>query len=166
MFTRQVPKSSGAFPGRGGYGRFMHSVEAEALIKARDSTVWDIITDAGNYTVWDSGITHVTGELRNGGTIKIRTRTCGSRIFRLRVQQRPGEVMTWTGGLPLGLITGVCTFTLEPHDDGKTHLRVKEEITGPLRGLVGKAMPDARQPLIDYVNAVRKRSEILGRHAQ
>ena len=43
-----------------------------------------------------------------------------------------------------------------------THLRVKEEFTGPLRGLLGKDMPDSRQPLIDYVNAVRKRSEILG----
>ena len=161
MFTRQVPKSSGAVAGCAGYGKFMHSIEAEALIKARSSTVWDIITDAGNYTVWDSGITHVTGELRNGGTIKIRTRTGGSRIFRLRVQQMPGEVMTWTRGLPLGLFTGVCTFTLEPQG-GMTHLRVKQELTGPLRGLLGKAIPDARQPLIDYVNAVRKRSEILG----
>jgi hypothetical protein len=139
----------------------MHSVEAEALIKARGSTVWDIITDAGNFTVWESGITHVAGELRNGGTIKIRTRAGGSRIFRLRVQQIPGEVMTWTGGLPLGLFTGVCTFRLESQG-GMTHLRVKQEFTGPLRGLLGKAIPDARQPLIDYVNAVRKRSEILG----
>jgi hypothetical protein len=26
------------------------------------------------------------------------------------------------------------------------HLRVKNEFTGPLRGLLGNAMPDARQP--------------------
>ncbi|MDF9752266.1 hypothetical protein M2428_003743 [Arthrobacter sp. ES3-54] len=161
MFTKLVPKSSSAVPGCAGYGRSMHFAEAEALIKARGSTVWDIITDARNYTVWESGITHVTGELRNGGTIKIRTRVRGSRVFRLRVQQMPGEVMTWTGGLPLGLFTGVCTFTLEPQS-GMTHLRGKEEFTGPLRGLFAKAMADARQPLIDYVNAVRKRSEILG----
>ncbi|WP_427007975.1 hypothetical protein [Pseudarthrobacter sp. H2] len=29
----------------------MHSVEAKAPINARSSTVWDIITDAGNFTV-------------------------------------------------------------------------------------------------------------------
>ena len=79
----------------------------------------------------------------------------------IRVQQMPGEVMTWTGGLPLGLLTGVCTFTVDPQD-GLTHLHVKEEFTGPLRGLLGKTTPDPRQPLIDYINAVRKRSEILG----
>lgn len=161
MTTKPVPKYSGAIPECVGYVRSMHSVEAETLIKARGSTVWDIITDASNYTVWESGITHVTGELRNGGTIKIRTRVGVSRLFRLRVQEMPGEQMTWTGGPPLGLFTGVCTFTLEPRS-GMTHLRVKQEFTGPLRGLLGKAMTDARQPLVDYVNAVRKRSEILG----
>jgi hypothetical protein len=138
----------------------MKSVESETLINARSSTVWDIITDAGNYTVWDSGITRIRGELRNGGTIRIRTRTGGNRTFRLRVRQIPGEVMTWTGGLPLGLFTGVRTFTLDPRG-GMTQLRVKEEFTGPLLGLIGKDMPDMRQAFTDYVNAVKERAEIL-----
>ncbi|WP_427136495.1 SRPBCC domain-containing protein [Pseudarthrobacter sp. S9] len=139
----------------------MQSVEAETLIKARSSTVWDIITDAGNYTVWDSGITHITGEVRNGGTIRIRTSTGGNRIVRLRVQQMPGEVMTWTGGLPLGLCTGVRTFTLD-HQGGITRLRVKEDFTGPLQGLLWKVTPDMQQAFTDYVNAVKERAEILG----
>lgn len=83
--------------------------------------MWDIITDAGNFTVWDSGITRIEGQVRNGATIRIRTLTGGNRTFRLRVQQIPGEVMTWTGGLPLGLFTGVRTLTLSPQN-GKTHL--------------------------------------------
>ncbi|SDL90586.1 hypothetical protein SAMN04487913_11744 [Arthrobacter sp. ok362] len=69
--------------------------------------------------------------------------------------------MILTGGLPLGLFTGVGTFTLD-HQGGMTHLRVKEEVRGPLRGLLWKATPDTRQDLIDYVNAVKKRAEILG----
>ncbi|SDK85495.1 Ribosome association toxin PasT (RatA) of the RatAB toxin-antitoxin module [Arthrobacter sp. ov407] len=161
MFTKRVPKSSGAVPGCAGYGSSMHCVEAEALIKARGSTVWDIITDARNYAVWASGITHVTGEPRNGGTIRIRTRTGGSRVVRLRVQQMPGEVMTWTGGLPLGLFTGLCTFTLDP-EGGMTRLRVNVEFTGLLRGVLWNAVADTQQALIDYVNAVKKRAEILG----
>ena len=139
----------------------MQSVAAEALINAPSSTVWDIITDTRNYAVWDSGITHITGELRNGGTIRIRTRTAGNRIVRVRVQQMPGEVMTWTGGLPLGLFTGLCTFTLSSQG-GMTHLRVNVEFSGPLRGLYWTAVPDTQRALIDYVNAVKKRAEILG----
>lgn len=144
----------------------MHSVEAETLINAPSSTVWDVITDARNYTVWESGIIHFRGELRNGGTIRIRTRTGGNRTVRLRVQQLPGEVMTWTQGLPLGLLTGVRTFTLE-RLGGMTHLRVREEFTGPLCGLLlWEFASDTQQAFIEYVNAVRKRAEILGRNPQ
>ena len=78
----------------------------------------------------------------------------------------PGEVMTWTQGLPLGLLTGVRTFTLESVG-GMTHLRVNEEFTGPLcRLLLSEFVSDTEQAFIDYVSAVRRRAEILGRHPQ
>jgi hypothetical protein len=139
----------------------MKSYEAEILVNARNSTVWDIITDASNFTVWDSGITRIQGELRNGGTIKIRTRTGGNRTFRLHVQQIPGEVMTWTGGLPLGMFKGMRTFTLSPRS-GMTHLRVKEEFNGPLLGLIWRTVPDLGQDCTGYVNAVKERAELIG----
>ena len=122
----------------------MESFEAETLINARNSTVWEIITDGGNYTVWDSGINRIDGELRNGGTIRVRTRTGGNRTFRLRVRQIPGKVMTWTRGAPLGLFEGVLTFTLTPHG-GMTHLHVREEFPGPLLGPLRKTIPDLEQ---------------------
>ena len=141
----------------------MKSFEAEALIHARNSTVWEIITDGGNYTVWDSGITRIDGHLRDGGPIRVRTRTGGNRTFRLRVEQTPGEVMTWTGGLPWGLFKSVCTFTLTPRG-GMTHLRVREEFTGPLLGPLWSTVPDIERSFADYVSAVKKRAELLGRH--
>lgn len=137
----------------------MKIYEAEATIYARSSTVWDIITDDGNYTVWDSGITRIEGQVRNGGTIRIRTRAGGNRTFRLRVQQVPGELMTWTGGLPLGLARGVRTFTLSPHG-GKTHLRVTEEFSGPLLDLMRR--PAMGQDCTGYINAVKERAELIG----
>lgn len=164
MSTNHVPTTR--VPPNEGRGKSIHSVEAETLINARSSTVWDIITDARNYTVWESGITHIRGGLRNGGTIRIRTHSGGNRTLRLRVRQMPGEVMTWTQGLPLGLLTGVRTFTLDPQG-GMTHLRVKEDFTGPLCGLLlWEFVSDTQQAFIDYVSAVRKRAEILGRHPQ
>ncbi|MDP9984771.1 hypothetical protein J2W14_004198 [Pseudarthrobacter oxydans] len=52
----------------------MKSSEAETLILAGAGTVWDIITDAGK------------------------------RAFRRQVRQTPGQLMTWSGSLPLGLL--------------------------------------------------------------
>jgi hypothetical protein len=131
------------------------------MVYARSSTVWDIITDAGNYTVWDSGITRIEGQVRNGATIRIRTMTGGNQTFRLRVRQIPGELMTWTGRLPLGPFTGVRTFTLSPQD-GKTHLKVREEFSGPLLGLIWRTVPDLGQDCTGYVNAVKERAELIG----
>lgn len=140
----------------------MEYFAAEALINARASTVWDVITDSGNFTLWDSGITAIDGELRNGGTIRINTTDGGGRRLRLSVQQIPGEVMTWTSGLPLGLLKRIRTFTLSPQA-GLTHLAVKEEVSGPMTPLLGNTGPDAIRTLNDYVHAVTKRAEMLDR---
>ncbi|RAX16758.1 hypothetical protein DC347_10745 [Pseudarthrobacter sp. AG30] len=139
----------------------MHILEAATLINARTSTVWEILTDAGNYTVWESGITDIDGEVRNGSTIRVRTTSSGERRYRLRVEQIPGEVMTWTGGLPLGLYKNVRTFTLST-EAAMTHLRVTEEHTGPLAGLLAKPVPNAQQSFTKYVQAVKARAELFG----
>lgn len=141
----------------------MKSYEAKTLINARKSTVWEIITDAGNYTVWDSGITHLSGGLRNGATIRVRSQTGGNRTFRLLVRQIPGEAMTWTGRQALGLVKGVCTFTLTSHG-GKTLLHVRQDFSGPLLGLLWKTLPDIQSAFAAYVDAVKKRAELLSRH--
>lgn len=79
----------------------MESFAAETLIDAACATVWDIITDQGNYTAWPPGILWIQDEFRHGRTIKIRTITSGRRTFRLRVHQVSGTVMTGTAGMPL-----------------------------------------------------------------
>ena len=140
----------------------MEYFASEALINARASTVWDVITDAGNLTVWESGITAIDGELRNGGTIRIKTSDAGGRSLRLRVQQMPGEVMTWTSGLPLGLLKRIRTFALSP-EAGLTRLTVQEEVSGPLAGFIGNARQDPAQTLNDFVRAVTSRAELLDR---
>jgi len=140
----------------------MHSLESEALINARTSTVWEVLTDAGNLTVWESGITAVDGELRNGGRVRFHTTGTGPRSIRVRVQQLPGRVMIWTAHLPLGLSKTARTFTLSPAD-GLTRLHVKEAHSGLLRLLGGPTLQFSDRPLADFVSSVKKRAELLDR---
>lgn len=49
-----------------GYSLAMKSIEAETLINARSSTVWDIITDAGDYSVWDRRSDDLDGRAAGG----------------------------------------------------------------------------------------------------
>lgn len=77
------------------------------------------------------------------------------------MEQIPGEVMTWTRALSPGLGTSVRTFVLT-HHDGMTLLLVRDEIRGPLRGLIQSPYSSTKQDLNDFVNAVKNRAEILG----
>lgn len=138
----------------------MAPLEAQSLINARGSTVWEIITDSGNFAVWPSGIAEVTGELRNGGTIRVRTRHAGSTSVRLRVEQIPGEVMTWTWGILPRLGAFRRTFVLTPLD-AMTLLAVRDEISGPLRPFILSPF-GAEEDLAGFVAAVKQRAEILG----
>lgn len=143
----------------------MKSSEAETLILAGAGTVWDILTDAGNYPVWDSGITAVSGAIRHDGRIRIRTRGGGKRTFRLRVHQIPGRLMGWSGGLPLGLLKVVRTFTLTDLT-GITHLTIRDTASGPLSGLVRKTMPGSDPAITGYVAAVKFRAELISFHLE
>ena len=160
MFAGTTPATRAAAFGAGYSGR-VKFVEAEALINARSATVWDVITDAGNFPVWESGVTEIHGEIRNGSVIRIRTASGGKRVFRLRVQQMPGEVMTWKGGIPLGLFTGLRTFRLTPQGP-LTLLSVREEFTGPLVSALWKRMPDLQPELDAYLKAAKARAELFG----
>jgi hypothetical protein len=65
------------------------------------------------------------------------------RAFPVKVTEfRPGQRMTWSGGMPLGLFKGVRTFTLAPGTDGSTRFTMREEYTGPLLPLIWRSMPD------------------------
>jgi hypothetical protein len=139
------------------------SFESETLINARPSTVWDIVTDASNVTVWESGITAIDGEMRDGGTIWITTNGNGRRGLRMRVQQIPGEVMRWRTTLPLVLLHRTFTVSLSP-EAGQTHLRITHQVGGLLSPFAGKTLPALPDAIETVVQAVKKRAELLDRH--
>ena len=141
----------------------MKSFAAETLILASAGIVWDIITDAGNYPVWDSGITDIKGEIRNRARIRVRLRIGGKRAYRLRVRQVPGRRMTWTGGLPLGLLRVERAFTVTDYT-GITHLTVRDTARGALQWLVRRSAPAADPAVSGFTDEVKFRAELLSFH--
>jgi hypothetical protein len=141
----------------------VRSSEAETLVNARSSTIWDILTDTSNVGVWESGITAIDGELRHGGTIRVRTNGIQRGGLRMRVQQLPGEVMRWRSVLPLGLLRRSFTVMLST-EAGLTHLRITHEVSGLLSPFAGTTLPATPDVLQTFVEAVGKRAELLERH--
>lgn len=138
----------------------MRAYEASASIQASPEAIWAIITDAPGYTGWDSGVVKVDGRIAPGERITVVSSANPGRAFPVQVTEfSPGRRMVWSGGMPLGLFTGVRTFSLAPQSGGATQFRMREEYTGPLVPLIWRSMPDLGPSFRQFVAGLKSRAE-------
>jgi hypothetical protein len=137
----------------------MKSYESTSLIHADPSAVWTVLADAPAYPSWDSGVKSVEGNVAQGEKIKVVSEANPGRAFPVTVTEVvPGERMTWSGGMPLGLFRGVRTFTLTP-EDGGTRFRMREEYSGPLLPVIWRSMPDLGPSFEQFARGLKARTE-------
>jgi hypothetical protein len=124
--------------------------------------VWSTLLDVGAWPTWDSGVTKVEGEARDGGKVMVHSEVSPGRAFPVRVAiDGDRRVMTWTGGTPLGLFKGVRTFRVTTAGDG-CEVEVREQFTGPLVGPMAKRMPDLQPSFDRLADGLKARCEKKG----
>jgi len=137
----------------------MKSYDASIQIDAVPETVWAVLTNAGAYPEWDSGVVRVEGEIAAGAKIKVFSAISPKRAFPVTVSTlQENRQMIWSGGMPLGLFTGVRTFTLSA-DGAGTAFSMHEEFTGPLLPLIWRTMPDLQPSFDQFAAGLKRRSE-------
>jgi hypothetical protein len=121
----------------------MTSYETTTDIAAPAEQVWSILTDAAAYPSWNSTIISMEGAIADGQTISLVTTLNPKRTFRLTVSgiEAPSS-MVWSDGMPLGLFSGVRTFSVAPTDDGGSTFSMIERYSGLLAPLITKSIPD------------------------
>ena len=130
------------------------------MIEAPSVTIWDILTDAARYNLWNSAVVSVEGEIRLGETIKITPAVNPGRSNTLKVTEFiPARKMTWIGGMSLGLFKGVRTFVLLPQKDGRTKFTMREEFKGPLVPIVWRTMPDLGPAFREFAVGLKRCAE-------
>jgi hypothetical protein len=138
----------------------VRAFEATATIAADPEAIWAILTDGPAYPAWDSGVVRVDGRIAPGESITVVSAVNPGRTFPLRVTEFvPGQRMAWTGGLPLGLFTGVRTFALAPAGDRTTRFTMREEYRGPLAPLIGRTIPDLGPSFGRFAAGLKARAE-------
>ena len=137
----------------------MRHFETSTTIDAPAERVWEILTDTGAWSDWDSGVVQVEGEPGMGNRVKITSELNPKRAYPVTVTEldRPRR-MAWRGGVPLGLFTGVRTYTLSPEGEG-TRFDMREEFTGPLLPLIWRSMPDMSGSFRQFASGLKERAE-------
>jgi hypothetical protein len=137
----------------------MEHFESTALIDADPSAIWAILTDAPAYPNWDSSVVSIEGRIEPGAKLKVTSEANPKRAFPVKVTElKPGELMTWTGGMPLGLFKGVRTFRLTP-EGGATRFTMREEYSGPLLPLIFRTIPDMQPSFDKFASGLKQRAE-------
>lgn len=132
---------------------------AHRLIAAPPDRVWSALLDVGAWPSWKSGVTKVEGTAVDGGKVTVHSEVSPGRAFPVRVAlDADRRVMTWTGGMPLGLFKGVRTFRVTPNGDG-SELDVDELYTGPLVGPMSKRMPDLQPSFDTFADGLKSHCE-------
>jgi hypothetical protein len=141
-----------------GCGGEMRGFEASATIGAPAERIWAILLDGEGYSRWDSGVIKVDGTIADGETVTVHSEVNPNRAFPVRVERRSPTTMTWTGGLPMGLFTGVRTFDVALVEAG-TRLSMREEYHGPLTGLMSRTIPDLTPSFHRFVGGLKAHAE-------
>ncbi len=145
----------------------MKFYESSANIQADPDAIWAILTDAPGFARWENGVVRVEGTIAPGETIKVVSEADPDRTFPVKVSGwEPGRRMEWSGGMPLGLFRGVRTFTLTPNGGGDTTVKVREEYTGALLGMMWRSMPDLGPSFAKFTDGLKRQAEAQEVRAQ
>jgi hypothetical protein len=122
--------------------------------------VWEVLADTGSWSDWDSGVVGVEGEAALGSRVKVRSELNPKKAYPVTVTElEPPRRMAWRGGAPLGLFTGVRTYTLTPEGEGRTRFEMREEFSGPLMPLIGRTLPDMSDSFRQFAAGLKQRAE-------
>jgi hypothetical protein len=130
----------------------------DVSIHAGAPTIWRLLTDAPGFPRWNSTITRIDGDIREGARLTLHVPGT-DRTFTPRVSGVvPNERMTWTGGF-LPLFKGVRTFVLEPRDGGSTDFWMEERFSGLMIPFAVRSMPDFGPVFTTFANDLRREAE-------
>jgi hypothetical protein len=113
----------------------------DVSIQSSPGRIWTLLTDSKDFHRWNSTVTGIEGEIRDGQRIRIHVPGTDRTFAPLVSDVVPGARMTWTGGFA-PLFKGVRTFELTPQPGGSTTFVMQERFSGLMLPIVGRSLPD------------------------
>jgi len=105
-------------------------------IQSDPKRIWSLLTNAQNYSNWNSTVLSIEGKIALGEKIQLRSYLDPKRVFKLTVKEVEAEKrLVW------GDAMGKREYKLTPSASGQTNFTMTEKIGGPLFPLFAKMIP-------------------------
>ena len=125
-------------------------------IFADPAIVWALLTHASDYPRWNSTITSMNGDIREGGSIALKSTLDEKRTFNLKVKEFvPEKRLVWGDAL------GSRVYTLARGDGGSTIFSMTEKIGGPLFPLFASSIPSFDASFERFAADLKREAEAI-----
>jgi len=137
---------------------FSRETSVSTTILAGPAIVWALLTHASDYPRWNSTVTSVKGDIREGGSIELKSTLDEKRTFKLKVKEFvPEKRLVW------GDATGSRVYTLGKGTGGGLLFSMSEKIGGPLFPLFARYIPPFDESFEQFAADLKREAETIQR---
>ena len=135
---------------------FSRTTSVSTDILSDPGIIWSLLTNASDFSRWNSTITSLEGKIESGGKIRLRSTLDSKRVFKLSVKEFvPKNRLIWGDGM------GKRVFTLVQMGNGLTRFTMTEKIGGPLFPLFAGMIPSFDASFEQFAADLKKESETI-----
>lgn len=137
---------------------FSRETSVSTTIFADPAIIWALLTRASDIPRWNSTVTSVKGEIREGETIELKSILDEKRTFKLKVKEFvPEKRLVW------GDAMGSRVYTLDKRQGGEVFFTMTEKIGGPLFPLFAGSIPSFDETFERYAADLKREAETIQR---
>lgn len=137
---------------------FSRETSVSTTIQADPAIVWALLTHPADYPRWNSTVRSLTGSIRQGETIELKSTLDPKRTFKLKVKEFvPEQRLVW------GDAMGNRIYTIDKAGEGRVLFSMTERIGGPLFPLFARMIPSFDESFEMFAADLKKEAETIQR---
>ena len=137
---------------------FSRETSVSTAIQADPAIVWALLTNGSDYPRWNSTVTSLTGNIRQGETIELKSTLDAKRTFKLKVKEFvPEKRLVW------GDAMGSRVYTIEKGQGGSVLFTMSEKIGGPFFPLFAGMIPSFDESFEKSAADLKREAETIQR---
>ena len=135
---------------------FSRETSISSSIHAEPAIVWALLTNAADFSRWNSTVVSVEGEIKAGGKIKLISTLDEKRTFNLQVKEfEPEKRLVWGDSM------GNRVYTLQRVNGDGVRFTMTEKIGGPLFPLFARYIPSFDESFEQFIMDLKKEAESI-----
>ncbi|GJM28274.1 MAG: hypothetical protein DHS20C17_09090 [Cyclobacteriaceae bacterium] len=157
MFMTSLSASAQNGKATTGKKTFSRTTTISQYIDAGPSIVWALLTNASDFSRWNSTVVSIEGEIQEGEKIRLRSTLDPNRTFKLKIKEIiPNQKLVWGDAL------GKRTFILEKKGD-QTLFKMSERIGGLMFPIFANKIPSFDESFEKFTADLKKEAETIAR---